>query len=146
MAARQISGDPSITTYETAKEIVDTDIQRALTGVGVTQMGAERQSTLLPKKNFGEQQANAYMKSLGEAMRVRFKTFEDRFKSKMGKEAPEGIFQSEDSRNILDSILMKDTSGREAGATLQPKTQTEYDAMPSGSLYVDGDGQTKRKK
>jgi hypothetical protein len=30
--------------------------------------------------------------------------------------------------------------------TAQPKTQAEYDALPSGTIYVDQDGQTKRKK
>lgn len=28
----------------------------------------------------------------------------------------------------------------------QPKTQAEYNALPSGTIYIDSDGQTKRKK
>jgi hypothetical protein len=28
----------------------------------------------------------------------------------------------------------------------QPKSQEEYDGLPSGSVYIDSDGQTKRKK
>lgn len=31
-------------------------------------------------------------------------------------------------------------------AVAQPKTKAEYDALPSGSVYIDTDGKTKRKK
>ena len=48
--------------------------------------------------------------------------------------------------------LNKDLSGLKSGDETtngqfaQPKTQSEYNAIPRGSLYVDTDGQTKRKK
>lgn len=33
-----------------------------------------------------------------------------------------------------------------AGSTPEPKTQQEYDALPSGTVYIDTDGQRKRKR
>ena len=40
----------------------------------------------------------------------------------------------------------KKVKGAKAGSTPQPKTKAEYNAIPSGTLYVDTDGLTKRKK
>lgn len=36
--------------------------------------------------------------------------------------------------------------GSQTNSIAQPRTQTEYDALPSGTVYIDTDGATKRKK
>jgi len=47
--------------------------------------------------------------------------------------------------NPTPSAMPSNTPAAPQGKA-QPKTQAEYDALPSGAIYVDTDGQTKRKK
>jgi hypothetical protein len=49
-------------------------------------------------------------------------------------------------KNIKSTALSGGTYMQPQTATTAPKTQEEYNAIPSGTLYVDTDGQTKRKK
>jgi hypothetical protein len=50
-------------------------------------------------------------------------------------------------RNLILHSLGTNVPPSEAQGTVnRPKTKPEYDALPSGSIYIDTDGQTKRKK
>lgn len=55
-----------------------------------------------------------------------------------------GVTQGQVPTNPVQSAMpTPQTKSNEIAA---PKTQAEYDALPSGTIYVDTDGKTKRKK
>jgi hypothetical protein len=54
-----------------------------------------------------------------------------------------GYFVPPEVKISSDNVMTKTT---QTTNTPSPKTQAEYNAIPSGTLYIDTDGQTKRKK
>lgn len=63
LAARNIAGDPSITDYDVAKSVVNSEVIRALEGT-VTQEAIKAQSNILKSRFFGEKQAQQYVSGL----------------------------------------------------------------------------------
>jgi len=46
----------------------------------------------------------------------------------------------------MKAIAEKQRKGGFETSTPSPKTQKEYDSLPSGSVYIDTDGKQKRKQ
>lgn len=83
--AKDITGDPSITDFRYAKEIVYGELQRTLTGVGVTQEGMNRVNAML-SENAGISQMQSNVKLLKEIVRGRISPLRTQYKNIMGKE------------------------------------------------------------
>jgi hypothetical protein len=130
LTARKITGDPSITDFETAKEVVDNELQRALSGIGVTQEGMQRQGLILKGKTFGEKQARQYVSSLSNILNERLNNIERGYKGRIGKDAPEGVIQTSETKTTLSKLTGRglNRSGESSGGQSGGKTIT----LPSG--------------
>lgn len=126
MFSRQLIGDPGITDFDTAKEVVDNELQRALTGVGVTQEGIKRASGILKSRNFGSRQAQQYVESLLHIMQARLETLERGYRQQVNREPGDLIIYPE-SRQILESVIHPEVSSSpvevtEGQTATNPKT------------------------
>ena len=104
LTARNITGDPTITDYDTASEVVNSEVQRALTAVGVTQQGMERQGAIIPRRKFGEQQAQQYIRSLSHILETRLGALETGYRQQI-KRDPGSLITYPETRQVLDSIV-----------------------------------------
>lgn len=94
-------GKSDITNFKQAKEVVDSELETLLTGVGVTQQGLSARRTLLNENSSYQQQKDA-IKTLVKIMKARVEPIEAQYK-KYGGTDPNGILSPE-SRSIMDKF------------------------------------------
>ncbi len=104
LTARNLTGDPTITNYDQAKEVVDNELQRALTGVGVTQEGMARQGGILPSRKFGTKQAEQYIKALSHILDTRLGILETGYRQQVRRD-PENLIRYPETKEILNNIM-----------------------------------------
>jgi hypothetical protein len=100
--AKELSGDPTITNYTQASAVVDSELDRLLTGVGVTQEGMNFRRTLL-SKNSGYKQQKEAVKTLVSILESRAGALEKQYKRVLKKDAGDNILFPE-SRETIKSI------------------------------------------
>ena len=104
LTARNLTGDPTITNYDVAKEVVDNEAQRALSGVGVTQQGMERQGAILPRRRFGKQQAEQYVRAMSHILQARLGALESGYRQQIRRD-PRDLITYPESRQILTRVF-----------------------------------------
>jgi len=109
--AKEVLGDPSITNYEQAASVVDSELELLLTQVGATQEGLKHRRTLL-NKNSGYKQQKEAIKTLTYIIESRMKAHEKEYKKTMGKEVGDEIISPE-AREIIGRIRSNGGDSRE---------------------------------
>ncbi len=94
-------GKSDVTNFKQAKEVVDSELETLLTGVGVTQQGLSARRTLLNENSSYEQQKGA-IEALVKIMKGRVEPIETQYK-RYGGTDPNGILSPE-SRSIMDKF------------------------------------------
>ena len=100
--AKDVTGDPSITNYEQAVTVVNSEIETLLSGVGVTQEGLRVRDKLL-SKNAGYEQMKSAIRTLGHIMQARTHPLEQQYESLFNKPAGDTILHS-DSKDTLNRL------------------------------------------
>ena len=106
--ARNLSGDPTITDIKTAKEVIDTEIQRSLTNAAVTQEGLNAQRKLQKLDLSSYKQAKQYAKSIAHIADQRGGQMEEAFVQRMGKPS-NGLIINPSARSIYSKLSGKYT-------------------------------------
>ena len=132
LTARNILGDPTITNYDQAKEVVDNELQRALTGVGVTQEGMVRQGAVLPRRRFGAQQADQYITALAHILDVRLGALETGYRQQI-RQDPHDLIRYPETRDTLSNILTGTT-----GPTSEPKPSAPGEFQKGQTMIKNG--------
>jgi hypothetical protein len=104
LTARNLSGDPTITDYRTAAEVVNNEAQRALSGVGVTQEGMLRQGAILPTNKFGAQQAQQYISAMSHIVDTRLKALETGYKQQV-KRDPGNLIRYPETQDVFNGVF-----------------------------------------
>lgn len=84
-AAKELSGDPSITDFKLAQRVVYSEMERLLTGVGVTQQGLEHLNAIISGKA-GYRQMKDQVALLKTIINGRMQPLRMQFKNVMGKD------------------------------------------------------------
>jgi hypothetical protein len=95
--AKNITGDPTITDFNMAREIVYSELQRTVTGAAVTQEGLNRVDKIL-SPNAGYNQMEGNIKILKEIVKGRIKPLQTQYKNIMGKDESGQILFPESSK------------------------------------------------
>lgn len=134
--ARQMSGNPNITNFEQARSVVDSELERALTGVGATQGGLHERRNLLNKNASPQQMVGAIM-TLQDIMATRLKSVRSQYKAVMGKEEEPGQIVYDQNQAYVDSILSKQGGGNDAGAIYanNPQTKVRIKSTDGGKTW-----------
>jgi len=103
MFAQNISGNPNIVDYDTARRVVNSELERALTGVGVTQEGIADMKKTIPVRNIGYDQLKQFVKSVGHLVGVRLQNQEFRFKAN-AYSVPNDEIVYPDNKSILKKL------------------------------------------
>ena len=106
--AQQMSGNPNIVNFEEAKSVVDSELERALTGVGATQEGLRVRNKILAK-TASPQQIMGAIDTLQDIAGTRLKNLAAQYKSVMGKDAPEGSIVFPENQGMLGKFLKSNT-------------------------------------
>lgn len=109
LTARNLTGDPSITDYKMAKQVVQSELEQALTGVGVTQEGRKSYEKILNGNAFGYDQGKQFVKTVGHILDTRLKTHEQGYKQKLGRDAGE-LMRYPDTKKALENIFSGDAT------------------------------------
>jgi hypothetical protein len=96
--------------------------------------------------NNSKEQKQAAIKNISQLVRSRIQIIRDQYQQGMGTtEDPFNVIGAH-GVSELDRLSGENSSPVSAGNHAQPKTQAEYDALPSGATFVDpDDGKTYRK-
>lgn len=108
--AKQITGDSSITDFEQAKAVVDSELEVLLSGVGATQQGLAARRTLL-SENAGYDQMKSAIKTIGHVLQARTHPMEQQYESLFKKPAGDTILHA-DSKATLDRFYAGDKSSK----------------------------------
>jgi hypothetical protein len=106
MAVKEATGDATITDLKTAKEVVDSEMQRALTNAAVTVEGMQEQRRLQNMKLSSYAQAKQYVKSVAHIIDQRGSQIEEEFVQRMGKK-PKGVLLTPDAKKMLGTLSGK---------------------------------------
>ena len=101
--ARELTGDPTITDIKTAKEVVDSEVQRALTSAAVTEQGMKQQRSLQKLDLSNYAQAKQYVKSLAHIASQRSGQMEESFTQRMGKPS-NGLITNPSAQAVYDRL------------------------------------------
>lgn len=104
--AQQQLGHPEVTNFNEAKSVVDSEMERLLTGVGVTQQGLAAKKMLL-NQNSSYDQIYGAIKTMGKILESRTGTLEKRYVQNTGESAGDNILFPE-SRNVLKRLYSSD--------------------------------------
>jgi len=136
--AKDITGDPSITDFKFAKEIVNSEMQRLLTQVGVTQEGMNRVSAML-SNNAGFDQMKSNVQLLKTIMKGRLEPLRSQYKNIMGEEE-NGQIVFPDTRDLFLKAGQPTSSGFGQGNNSIPEGQTATN-YKSGLKIIFRNGQ-----
>lgn len=117
--AKDVTGDPTITDFKFAKEIVNSELERLLTGVGVTQQGMERVNKML-STSAGYKQMKSASQLLKTIVRGRIEPLRTQYKNMMGEEEngqilfPESqkVFAASNNSDNIDSNNSSPITGK----------------------------------
>ena len=128
--ARYATGDPSITDWKTAKNIVDDEVERLVTNAAVTVQGKAMLNNILSSNESSDQQLSQ-INTLIKIMGGRLSTAMEQYKSIMGKDAPEGFFMYPDTRAALG---ISDTNQQPSGGNLSDDIKSQYNKLRSSGM------------
>lgn len=100
--AKDMTGDTSITDFQQAKSVVDSELETLLTNVGATQQGLEARRQLL-SDNASYDQMKSSIQTIGHILQARTRPLEQQYEQLFNKPAGETIIHA-DSRSILQRI------------------------------------------
>jgi hypothetical protein len=140
--AQQISGNPNITDYDTARRVVNSELERALTGVGVTQEGIQDMKSTIPTRNIGYDQLKQFVKSAGHLIGVRLQNQEYQYKQRTYGGTPKDDIIFPENRDILKKLspttkFISDSTP-EKSETSQSNAP-KVDTIDSGYRFKGGD-------
>lgn len=94
-AAKELSGDPTITDFKLAQQVVNSEMERLLTGVGVTQQGMAHVRSII-SGNSGYKQMKDQVALLKTIINGRMQPLRTQYKNIMGKdESGQIVFPSD---------------------------------------------------
>ena len=137
--AQELSGNPNITNFEQAKSVVDSELERALTGVGATQGGLRAREQLLSSKASPQQMIGA-INVLQDIMATRLKNLTGQYKSIMGKDPAPGEIVYKDNQDFVDKMLNQVSSGSGQGSSkaifaVNPQTKVRIKSVDGGKTW-----------
>lgn len=110
----------------------------------------DKHAALILEARKEEQEGNitgaSQLRQMAEDIRPQAEAEIGRLQQQPGTPDIAAITQGKVPTAPAQSIAPGGTSNQPSKQTPTPKSQQEYDALPSGTIYIDTDGKTKRKK
>ena len=148
-------GDTRQGKYEASKNAVASELRKVFqaSGGGSLQELKDWEKAFNP--NAGEKQQKAYIENGVDLLRGALKSLESQYQSGMGLNKNMNDLLTPEARTVYEKLQsgqnpnVKKTTAQKQGAILaQPKaisSDAEYDALPSGSKFLDPNGVTRIK-
>jgi hypothetical protein len=134
----QQSGDPRIQSFNLARNAVGDELERAFRGTGGNVTEIEQWKQTLDAAASPETQKAVIQQGL-ELLKSRIDAIGEQYNRGMGVTSDPLNLLNPHSREVYNRL-----AGTKESTIAEPKTQADYDALPSGSLFRDDEG-VKRK-
>lgn len=148
-------GDPRQGRYKQSAQAVASELRKVFAGTGGGSLQELKDWEKSFDPNAGEEQQKAYIQNGVDLLRGALQSLESQYQSGMGLNKNMGDLLTPEARNVYQKLeagqnpnVKKTKSQKQGDMLAQPKQITsdaEYDALPSGSTFLDPNG-TKRVK
>jgi len=162
-AAANATGDPSIARFNTARKAAADEVANVWRATGGSMADIEENMKNLDSAQSPEQ-LNAAIGTLTQLIHGKVSALQDQYRTGMGTTADANRLVSPEAQEAFDKTLERagvdrtafdraaqTTSNTQLGTqvtapTARPTTQAQFNALPSGAMYIDpDDGKTYRK-
>lgn len=148
-------GDPRQGRYKQSAQAVASELRKVFAGQGGGSLQELKDWEKSFDPNAGETQQKAYIQNGVDLLRGALQSLESQYQSGMGLNKNMGDLLTPEAREVYAKLeagenpnVKKTKSQKQGDILMQPKKITsdaEYDALPSGSTFLDPNG-TKRVK
>ena len=148
-------GDPRQGRYKQSAQAVASELRKVFAGQGGGSLQELKDWEKSFDPNAGETQQKAYIQNGVDLLRGALQSLESQYQSGMGLNKNMGDLLTPEAREVYAKLeagqnpnVKKTKSQKQSEILMQPKKITsdaEYDALPSGSTFLDPNG-TKRVK
>jgi hypothetical protein len=148
-------GDTRQGRYRASQQAVASELRKVFAGQGGGSLQELREWEKAFNPNAGEQQQKEYIQNGVDLLRGALQSLESQYQSGMGLNKNMGDLLTPEAREVYAKLeagqnpnVKKTKSQKQGDILMQPKKITsdaEYDALPSGSTFLDPNG-TKRVK
>lgn len=152
---QKILGDTRQGNYEASKKAVASELRKVFQASGGGSLKELEDWEKAFDPNAGENQQKSYISNGVDLLRGALKSLESQYQAGMGLNKNINDLLTPEARNVYEKLqagenpkIKKTTAQKQGDILAQPKQITsdaEYDALPSGSTFLDPNG-TKRVK